>query len=111
MREMELTLEAAKRFGARTVRVVPGNGKREEIDTLVPPFQQSAEMAEAIGVYLGIENHGTEISGNPEVCLEICQKVGSEHFGILYEPCNLMATGTDYKEAFDSCGTTSYTYT
>jgi len=101
MEEMKLTLDAAKRFGARTVRVAPGNGKRSEIGALVPLFRESAEIAEDIGVFLGIENHGSEISGNPEACLEICQKVGSRHFGILYEPCNLMATGTDYKEALD----------
>ena len=101
MREMKLTIDAAKRLGARTVRVTPGNGKREEIDTLVPPFQESARLAAESGVYLGIENHGTEISGNPEACLDICKKVGSKHFGILYEPCNLMAAGIDYQEAFD----------
>jgi sugar phosphate isomerase/epimerase len=101
MNEMELTLAAGKRLGVRTIRVTPGNGKRDEIDALVPPFQESARMAEAAGLYLGIENHGTEISGNPEACLEICKKVGSKHFGILYEPCNLMAAGIDYQEAFD----------
>ena len=42
-------LDAAKRLGARAVRVTPGNGKREEIDTLVPPFQESARLAEEAG--------------------------------------------------------------
>lgn len=99
--EMNDTLDAAKRFGVRTVRVAPGTGKRAEIDTLVPFFKAAADRAEREGIWLGIENHGTEISGNPEACLEICDKVGSKHFGILYEPSNLMAAGTEYKEAFD----------
>ena len=99
--EMRLTLAAAERLGARTIRVAPGTGKRDEIDTLVPHFKNAVELAEKHGIVLGIENHGTEISGNPEACLEICDKVGSKRFGILYEPCNLMAADTDYKEALD----------
>ena len=99
--EMNKTLESAKRLGSRTIRVAPGTGKRDEIDTLVPYFKDAAEIAERYGIWMGIENHGTEISGNPEACLEISQKVGSRHFGILYEPSNLMAANVDYKEAFD----------
>jgi|TARA_B100000959_G_scaffold190995_1_gene199665 sugar phosphate isomerase/epimerase len=100
MEEMNLTFAAARRLGSRTVRVAPGSGRREEIDTLVPFFQAAAEIAERDQIWLGIENHGTEISGDPDACLEICEKVGSDHFGILYEPCNLMATDVDYKTAF-----------
>lgn len=101
MVEMENTIDAAVRFGARTIRVMPGGGKREEIDELVPYFRESVETAERAGIAMGIENHGTEITGNPEACLEICQKVGSSCFGVLYDPCNLMAAGTDYREALD----------
>ena len=101
VKEMNDTLAAARRLGSRTIRVAPGTGKRAEIDTLVPYFKDAVEIAERDGIWMGIENHGTEISGNPEACLEICEKVGSERFGILYEPSNLMAAGTDYKEAFD----------
>ena len=99
--EMNRTLEAAKRLGARTIRVSPGTGKRDEIDRLVPYFKDAAEIAERDGIWMGIENHGSEISGNPEACLEISEKIGSKHFGILYEPSNLMASNVDYKEAFD----------
>ena len=95
------TLEAAKRLGARTIRVSPGTGKRDEIDRLVPYFKDAAEIAERDGIWMGIENHGSELSGNPEACLEISEKIGSKHFGILYEPSNLMAANVDYKEAFD----------
>ena len=36
----------------------------------------------------------------PELCIELSEKVGSPHFGILFEPGNLMHdTGTDYKKA------------
>ena len=80
---------------------MPGSGERELIDKVVPHFQEAAAAAEALGIYLGIENHGGPISGDPDACLEISQKVGSKHFGILYEPGNLMAADQDYQEAFE----------
>lgn len=102
MDEIKTTLDAARRFGARSIRVMPGDGKRASVDALVPHFAQAAEYAERIGgVYMGIENHGGEISGDPETCAEIAAKVGSRYFGILYEPANLMAAGVDYMAAFD----------
>ena len=99
--EMKKTLDVGQAFGSKSIRIMPGDGKRASIDTMVPYFQASAEYAEKLGIYMGIENHGTEISGNPEACQEICEKVDSKYFGILYEPCNLMAAGADYKSAFE----------
>ena len=100
--EMDKTLDAAKRLGARTIRVNPGSGERSVMDKVVPYFRDAAEKAESHDIYMGIENHGGEISGNPEACREISEKVGSPYFGILYEPSNLMAAGADYKEAFEA---------
>ena len=100
--EMRKTLEAAKQFGARSIRIMPGDGKRASIDTVAPYFKEAAEYSEKLGgIYMGIENHGGEISGNPEACAEISEKVGSKYFGILYEPANLMGADTEYKPAFD----------
>lgn len=101
MDEMKKTLDVAKEFGSKSIRIFPGDGTLAVLDKVVPFFKRSAEYAEAVGVYMGIENHGGEISGNPEACKEISEKVGSPYFGILYEPCNLMAVGTDYKHAFE----------
>ena len=101
MDEMEKTLEAAKRLGSKSIRVLPGTGERELLDQIVPYFQRAAEQAEKLGVRMGIENHGGGISGNPEACKEISEKVDSKYFGVLYEPCNLMAVGVEYKSAFD----------
>lgn len=102
VKEMEQTLAVAKRLGARTIRVTPGSGKRQEMDQLVPYFQQAAAIAEDSGIWMGIENHGTEISGDAATCREICERVGSSHFGIIYEPCNLLAAGVEYKAAFEA---------
>jgi sugar phosphate isomerase/epimerase len=102
MDEMKKTLDVAKEFGAKSIRIFPGDGTLSALDVVVPYFKESAEYAERVGVYMGIENHGGEISGNPEACKEISEKVGSPYFGILYEPCNLMAVGTEYKSAFET---------
>jgi sugar phosphate isomerase/epimerase len=102
MDEMKKTLDVAKEFGAKSIRIFPGDGTLASMDKVVPYFKESAAYAETVGVYMGIENHGGEISGNPEACREISEKVGSPYFGILYEPCNLMAAGAEYKSAFES---------
>jgi len=94
------TIDIASLLGARSIRIVPGNGERATVDKIAPYFKVCAEYAESKGVYMGFENHGGEISGTPEVCAELSEKVGSKFFGVLYEPCNLMHAGVDYKEAF-----------
>ena len=59
----------------------------------------------AMNAHTGFENHGGEISGSPARCLELCEAVGSTFFGVLYDPCNLMAEGTDYRHALATFGT------
>ena len=101
MDEMKKTLDSAARLGCRSIRVRPGEGEDASIiDKIVEPFKESAAYAEAKGVYMGIENHKGAIAGDPQACLDLAEKVGSKHFGILYEPCNLLHAGVDYKEAF-----------
>ena len=101
IKDTKKTIDIASKLGARSIRIVPGNGKREVIDKIVPYFKECAEYAESKKVYMGFENHGGAISGNPEACAELSEKVGSKHFGVLYEPCNLMHSGVDYKSAFE----------
>ncbi|MFW6161745.1 MAG: sugar phosphate isomerase/epimerase family protein [Planctomycetota bacterium] len=99
--EMKATVDLAVRFGARSMRVRPGTGEDPAIlDRIVPPFVESAAYAEHRGIYLGMENHGGSIAGLPEACVELCERVGSPYFGILYEPCNLLHAGVDYQGVF-----------
>ena len=99
---MRATIDLAVRFGSRSIRVRPGTVEDPSIiDRLVPPFQESARYAEAQGIYLGMENHKGSLAGLPDACVDLCEKVGSKHFGILYEPCNLLHGGVDYKAVFD----------
>jgi sugar phosphate isomerase/epimerase len=76
-----------------------GNDDPACIDLVAPWFQRAAEYAAEKQVYMGVENHGGGISGSPERCVELAQKVGSPFFGVLYEPYNLANHGTEYRSA------------
>ena len=82
----------------------PGNDDPECIDRIVPWFQRGAEYAAEWEIYMGVENHGGGISGQPEQCKELAEKVGSPFFGVLYEPYNLMAAGIEYRSALETMG-------
>lgn len=102
MTEMTRTIDLAARFGARSIRVMPGSTDAADVvSSLIRPFRQSAVYAASKGVYLGMENHAGSIAGNPALALELCAAVDSRHFGVLYEPCNLLHGGVDYREAFE----------
>lgn len=105
MEEMIATIDLAARFGARSIRILPGSGDDPaQVPLIAPQFRDSALYAETQGIYLGMENHAGSIAGNPPVALQLCEAVGSKHFGVLYEPCNLMHGKVDYKEAFAAFG-------
>ncbi|MHB0877989.1 MAG: sugar phosphate isomerase/epimerase family protein [Anaerolineae bacterium] len=100
--DTKATIDAAVFCGARSIRTRPGYPEDPALlDRLVPCYRQAAEYAEAKGIYMGIENHGGAISGKPEVCAELFRRVGSKHAGVLYEPCNLMMAGVEYRRALD----------
>jgi sugar phosphate isomerase/epimerase len=100
--ETKAVLDAAALCGARSIRTRPGLPEDAAmIDRMVPYYQRAAEYAAKKGVYMGIENHGGPISGNPELCAELFHKVGNPYAGILYEPCNLASAGVDYKRGFE----------
>ena len=84
------------------VRIVPGDDDPANIDKIVPWFKKCAEYAEQKGVYLAGENHDRGILGQPEKMAEFCEKVGSKHIGVIFEPYNLLEQGgTDFKWAFE----------
>jgi sugar phosphate isomerase/epimerase len=96
---LERTIDVAVLFGARSIRVSPGDDTMECIERIVPWFRQAAAYAGARGVYMGFETHGGGISGWPLHCVELVDRVGSPHFGVVYDPCNLMRGGADYRMA------------
>jgi sugar phosphate isomerase/epimerase len=97
--DMQRAIDLAAFFGASSIRVRPGDDTPACLDRIVPWFQRSAEHAANYGVLMGFENHGGGISGQPKLCAELSNKVGSRYFGALYEPCNLMHAGVDYRYA------------
>jgi sugar phosphate isomerase/epimerase len=100
--DTKAVIDAAAVCGARSIRTRPGHPEDPAmIDRMVPYYRRAAEYAESKGVYMGIENHGGPISGSPELCADLFDKVGSPYAGILYEPCNLATAGVDYRRAFD----------
>jgi sugar phosphate isomerase/epimerase len=101
LQALKATLCAAKALGARSIRVMPGRGEDPAlVDRIAPLFADGAQLAEELDVYMGMENHAGSIAEHPEVVKRLCRAVGSDHFGVLYEPCNLMHGGVDYKQAF-----------
>lgn len=105
LRRTERTIALAKRFGCRSIRVLPGHGEDPAVVAKVAPhFREVVAMAEAAGIFLGMENHAGSIAGHPELALRLCEAVGSRHFGVLYEPCNLLHGGVDYKAALATFG-------
>lgn len=102
VKALETTLCAAKALGARSIRIIPGSGEDPaQIDRIAPCFAAAAPLAEQLGVYMGMENHAGSLAGSPRDARRLCEAVGSKHFGVLYEPANLMHGGVDYREAFD----------
>lgn len=105
MCKMKAAIEGAAYFGARSIRVSPGHGEDPAIvDRVTPYFIEAAAYAAEKNVYLGMENHRGSIAGNPQVVAELCRNVNSPHFGVIYEPCNLLAIEVDYKQALDTLG-------
>lgn len=93
------TVDLAARWGVRSIRVVPGNDDPTCLPQIIPWFREAAAYAQARGVHLGFETHGGGISGSLPHLLELVEGVGSTHFGVLYDPCNLMRGGVDYRAA------------
>ena len=103
--EVKLGIDIASSYGSRSIRVFRPHSEIDDpakIDHVVPWLQRAAEYAASRQVYMGFENHGGPLGGNPEACREICAKVGSPYFGVLYDPCNLMGAGEDYRTALET---------
>ncbi|MEZ4711224.1 MAG: sugar phosphate isomerase/epimerase family protein [Caldilineaceae bacterium] len=104
LQEMMQAIDAAALLGARSIRVFRPHSEIDDpakIDQIAPWLRQAAEYAATKSVYMGFENHGGPLGGDPEQCRRLCEAVGSPHFGVLYDPCNLMGAGTDYRSALD----------
>ena len=93
-------MDAAVRLGVRSLRIHPGKDRSRETGfALIPFFRDVAKEAERRDLWLGIETHGG-LSSDAPAMVELCQQVGSDRFGVLFDPCNCAANGVDYKQAW-----------
>jgi len=97
--QLHRAVDVAALFGARSIRVVPGDDQPGSIERVASWFERGVEYAARKGIYMGFETHGGGISGDPARCRELAERVGSPYFGVLYDPCNVMAAGVDYRMA------------
>ncbi len=102
LREMHRAIDNAVLLGSRSIRVSPGYGEDASIiPYLIGYFEESAAYAAEGDIFLGMENHQGSIAADPDNIMRLVDAVGSSHFGILYEPANLMACRVDYKSAYE----------
>ncbi|HXD87746.1 MAG TPA: sugar phosphate isomerase/epimerase family protein [Urbifossiella sp.] len=76
----------ASRLGAKTVRIFAGSlGKGEQLadaqKRVVDSMNECCEVAEKLGVYLALENHGG-ITDTPEHLLELVKPIKSSALGV-----------------------------
>ena len=82
------------------MRIHPGKDRSRETGfALIPFFRHVAKEAERRNLWLGIETHGG-LSSDAPAMVELCEQVGSNRFGVLFDPCNCAANGVDYKQAW-----------
>ncbi len=101
--EVHQGIDIAVFLGARSIRLHLGEGDDPQyMDQLVPWLQRCATYAAEKGIYLGVENHGKLLSGSPTAFRALVERVGSPHFGLLYDPCNYASAGEDYRVALET---------
>lgn len=102
--KVKTAIDVAVQLGARSIRGFrsPQYDNAEDVPRIAPLIQDCCEYAQEKGIYMGLENHGGGISGDPAVCRDLSRRVGSPFFGVLYDPCNLLTRGTDYKAGFET---------
>jgi sugar phosphate isomerase/epimerase len=102
LEQVHRAIDLAVFFGARSIRVAAGDDTPETLDKVAPWLKRCAEYAAEKNIIMGMENHSAGLSGQPELCVELAEKVGSPFFGVLYEPHNLIHhSGTDYRAALE----------
>jgi sugar phosphate isomerase/epimerase len=102
LEQVHRAIDLAVYFGARSIRVAAGDDTPETLDKVAPWLKRCAEYAAEKNIIMGMENHSAGLSGQPELCVELVEKVGSPYFGVLYEPHNLMAEAVfDYRTALE----------
>jgi len=108
--EMKKEVDLAVDLGASVIRVGTGIKYNPDASSMpdpvllerVLPYQkEAAAYAKSKGIKMGVENHGLNFSAYSDKLAEFCRNVGSENFGVTYEPGNLFGNMKDYKKGFE----------
>lgn len=105
LEETKRTIDVAASLGARSIRVFRPKSDIDDpamIERITPWLKEAAAYAAEKGVYMGFENHGGPLCGDPDACRDLSAAVDSPYFGVLYDPCNLMGAGVDYRSALET---------
>jgi sugar phosphate isomerase/epimerase len=104
-KEMDQTkkaIDCAAFFGSELLRFVPGDEDEKKLEQMLPYLKEMTRYAKEKNVTMVCENHDTGILGQPETLVKMCEMVGYDNIGIIYEPLNLMEQATiDYRKAFE----------
>jgi sugar phosphate isomerase/epimerase len=87
-------------FGAH-----PERGPAQAIERFVELTRPRLELAGELGVTVLIENHFShargDVTSGPGGCADLIAAVGSERFGLNFDPCNFAIAGIDLAAAYD----------
>ncbi len=94
------SLEVAKRLKAKYIRIftyyaTEGKTKAECRQPIMQRMKQLAQLAEAAGVTLLVENDGGLFGETVEECVDVFQTVNSPRLRMIYDPGNLIVLGID----------------
>ncbi len=106
-----VVLEKAKRFapiseilGVSFARVFGGNLSdtvefSEVSKQVVEQIAQVVEVFSQVGVFTAVENEGFTACPTAEAVAHVCEKVGSDYCGAIFDEANQIAIGDDYDYA------------
>jgi sugar phosphate isomerase/epimerase len=102
MRQTKRAIDIAEFFGSKMVRFTPGDDDPDKLDKMLPYLKEMVNYAASKNIVMVGENHGQGILGTPRVFVEMCEKIGSDYVGVLYEPLNLVEEcDQPYQKAFE----------
>jgi len=90
LRDIGPSLDVAEAFECDLIRVC----LKQESD--IAHAKQAVDQAAERGIRLAHQCHTTTLFEQVERSLEVVQHIGSENFGLIYEPANLMLCGESY---------------
>jgi len=90
LRDITPHLDLAERLGCKLVRVML------QRDEDIPDARRAAAEAGERGMTLAHQTHIGTLFETVDSALDVARRIGSPHFGVTYEPSNLLVCGSPY---------------